>query len=120
MLGGGGERGSRGLKVDVFCQKLLLGLSKLAKYKPGLNNLDVRYTDGGLRIHQVHCVSGLISDTLDTQTIARSLVTVRYTGYTRVSRQVSDTLDTHQTSRLNNTTGASLYYGLSGLYYIMY
>ena len=56
-------------------------------YLPRLRTitLGVRYTDGGHQTHKIHCVSGLISDTLDTQTISTSLVTVGYIGYTCVS-----------------------------------
>ena len=78
--------------------------------------LDDRYTDGCLRIHQIHCVSGLVSDTLDTQTISRSVTTVRYTGYTRVSSQVSDTLDTYLSSRVLNN---SEFHGIQALSTLM-
>ena len=61
--------------------------------------LDGRYTGWGPQIHQIHCVSARASDTLDTHLISKSLVTVRYTGYTGVSGPVSDTLDTHLPSR---------------------
>ena len=67
---------------------------------PLLTPLDDRYTDGGPGIQKIHGVSGLVSDTLDTQAISKSMVTVRYTGYTCVSSQVSDTLDTYLSSRV--------------------
>ena len=78
----------------------------------GIVVLDGRYTGWGPQIHQIHCVSAPASDTLDTHLISKSLVTVRYTGYTGVSGPNSDTLDTHLPSWvLSSPIGTERYFG---------
>ena len=63
--------------------------------------LGVRNTGGGHGKHQKHCVSGARSETLETHTLSKSLVTDRNTGNTSVSSPVSETLDTHLTPRVS-------------------